>query len=157
MLYYEDLEVGYAYGIRAPTEAPFGLHEVTEAAIIRFAGEFDPRPQHLDPVAARDTTFEGLIASGAHVFALWTRLALEAARASEPIAILAGLGSEFRLPSAVRPGDRLDLQVEVIAKRDSASRPENGIVTMRHVMQNQSGTTVFENAATSLVDRAPKS
>ena len=27
---------------------------------------------------------------------------------------------------------------------------------MRHVMQNQSGTTVFENAATSLVDRAPK-
>ena len=35
-------------------------------AIKRFAGEFDPRPTHLDEAAAEETFFKGLAASGAH-------------------------------------------------------------------------------------------
>ena len=34
--------------------------------IKRFAGEFDPKPFHLDEVAAKATVFGGLAASGWH-------------------------------------------------------------------------------------------
>ena len=39
-------------------------HVMTEEAIIAFAQEFDPQPFHIDPVAAADTMWGGLIASG---------------------------------------------------------------------------------------------
>lgn len=118
-----------------------------------FARTWDPRPQHTDPEAARATPFGGLIASGAHAFALWTRLALEAAAANEPIAIIAGLGSEFRLAAPIRPGDLFGLDVEITDKRQSRSRPDAGIVTASHAMSNQRGEVVFQNRAVSLVQR----
>ncbi|MAG33736.1 MAG: dehydratase [Deltaproteobacteria bacterium] len=153
MLYYDDLTIGYCYGIQAPAAAPYGNHEVTAEQIIAFAQSWDPRPLHTDPEAARTSTFGGLIASGAHTFALWTRLALDAARESEPIAILAGLGSEFRLAAPIRPGDILDLRVEIASMRPSRSRADAGIVTAQHSMSNQRGETVFDSRAVSLVGR----
>ena len=41
-----------------------GSVEVTEAAIIEFAREFYPQPFHIDPDAALETPFGGLIVSG---------------------------------------------------------------------------------------------
>ena len=155
MLFFEDLAVGYRYGIKSPSRAPYGLHEVTEQEIIAFAERWDPRPQHVDPRAAAETRFGGLIASGAHGFALWTRLALEAGARSEPLAIIAGLGSEFSVSAPIRPGDRFDLDVEIVAKRPSKSRPETGLITARHRLSNQTGVVVIENRATSLVERRP--
>ena len=55
-----------------------GRYEVTEERITRFAGEFDPRPTHLDAAAAGATLFRGLSASGAHTFAAWARRTDEA-------------------------------------------------------------------------------
>ena len=154
-LYFEDLAIGYRYGIDPPASAPIGFHRPSADQIVAFAECFDPRPQHVDPVAARDTTFGGLVASGAHVVALWTRLAFEALQASEPIAIEAGLGSELRLVAPVRPDDVLGLRVEIVGLRASASRPASGILTARHEMSNQRGDLVFENQAVSLVARRP--
>ena len=153
MLYYEDLEIGYRYGIEAPESAPYCLHEVTAEEIISFAERWDPRPQHVDREAAGASTFGGLIASGAHGFALWTRLALAAAAATDRIAIVAGLGSEFRLPAPIRPGDVLSLSVEITSKRPSSSRPDAGILTAHHEMSNQRKQIVLVNRAVSLVTR----
>lgn len=155
MLYFEDLTVGYQYGLQAPNEAPFGLHQVTQEQIIEFGQVWDPRPQHIDEAAARETTFGGLIASGAHAFALWTRLALETAKKTESIAIIAGLGSDFRLKTAIRPDDILSLQVEIVDKRESRSRADSGIVTAEHTLTNQAGILVLTNRAVTLVSKRP--
>ena len=155
MLFFEDLFVGQRYGIHAPTEPPYGLHEVSEQEILEFARRWDPRPQHVDPDAAAQTRFGGLIASGAHGFALWTRLALEAGKRNEPIAIIAGLGSEYAVLAPIRPGDRFDLTVEIVVVRASQSHPEAGVMTAHHRLSNQTGTLVIENRATSLVERRP--
>ena len=86
---------------------------------------------------------------------MWTRLALAAAAASERIAIVAGLGSGFRLPAPIRPGDVLSLSVEITSKRTSSSRPDAGILTAQHEMSNQHKQIVFVNRAVSLVTRRP--
>ncbi|MFK7895316.1 MAG: MaoC/PaaZ C-terminal domain-containing protein [Myxococcota bacterium] len=155
MLYFEDLKIGYRYGLDAPAAPPYGPHQVTREQIIEFGEQWDPRPQHVDEAAARETTFGGLIASGAHAFALWTRFALETANKTERIAIIAGLGSDFRIAAPIRPDDVLSLQVEIVAKRESQSRPDSGIVTAEHALSNQSGVVVLTNRAVTLVSKRP--
>ena len=155
MLYFEALTVGYRYGLPAPKQAPFGPHEVTREQIIDFGRRWDPRPQHVDEAAAEKTLFGGLIASGAHAFALWTRLALETANRTEPIAIVAGLGSDFQIAAPIRPGDVLSLRVEIVEIRASQNRPESGIVTAEHALYNQSDTLVLTNRAVTLVNKRP--
>lgn len=155
MLFYEDLSIGYRYGIQAPDAAPDDFHRITAEQIVAFGQLWDPRPQHTDEQAARESPFGGLIASGAQAFAIWTRLAFEAGQASEPIAIIAGLGSDFRLHAPIRPGDVLSLSVEVTDLRASRSRPETGILCALHEMTSQTGQKVFTNRATSLVSRRP--
>ena len=155
MLFFEDLLLGHRYGIDAPDAPPYVFHQITTEQIVAFGRLWDPRPQHTDAEAARESSFGGLIASGAQAFAIWTRLAFEAGNASEPIAIIAGLGSDFRLSAPIRPGDVLSLSVEVTDLRASRSRPQTGILCALHEMTNQTGQKVFTNRATSLVSRRP--
>ena len=63
---FEDFEPGHVYEL--------GSHTVTEEEIVDFARRFDPQPFHLDPEAARESVFGGLIASGWHTGAMWMRL-----------------------------------------------------------------------------------
>ena len=65
-LTFEDFEPGQVYEL--------GSKVVTEDEIVDFARQFDPQPFHLDPEAAKDSVFGGLIASGWHTGAMWMRL-----------------------------------------------------------------------------------
>ena len=56
LLYWEDFPVG--------DTMEMGSHTFTEAEIIAFARQFDPQPFHIDPEAAKNSFFKGLIASG---------------------------------------------------------------------------------------------
>src|SRR5207245_4346079 len=51
---------------------------------------------------------------------------------------------EIRLPNPVRPGDTLYEETEVLETRESKSRPEQGIVTVRTSGSNQRGVVVIE-------------
>ena len=62
---FEDFEPGQVYEL--------GSRTVTEEEIVDFARRFDPQPFHLDPDAARESVFGGLIASGWHTGAMLTR------------------------------------------------------------------------------------
>ena len=94
--YYEDLEVGMQF-----TSPPYTF---TEEEIIRFATEYDNQPMHTDPVAAKDTAFGQLVASG------W-----QSAAVSMKLNLLAGLKIEggnigrailgIDWPSPILPGD----------------------------------------------------
>src|SRR5450755_1661595 len=126
-LYFEEVEVGAI--------STAGPYLVSKDEIIHFATQYDPVPRHIDEDAAARSLFGGLTASGAHTFAM---LILLTGRLQPRNQTLAGLGwDELKLPNAVRPGDELDLEVKVLEKRESKSRPDRGIVRRRVLLRNQ--------------------
>jgi len=65
---------------------------------------------------------------------------------------IANLGwREIRLPAPVFAGDTLYAESEVLEKRESKSRPEAGLVTVRTTGRNQDGAVVCTFERTILV------
>ncbi|MEP7209722.1 MAG: MaoC family dehydratase [Alphaproteobacteria bacterium] len=129
-LYLEDVHVGDAW-----TGAPIAF---TRDAIIRFAIEYDPQPMHIDPVAAAEGRFGGIIASGWHVAALVMRDFVE----TRPLGAtpLLGLGiNELEWRHPVRPGDVLSVRREIVEVTRSKSKPDRGTIRMKTTATNQSG------------------
>jgi acyl dehydratase len=130
-----------------------GAFAFDAAAIKRFAGEFDPRPTHLDEAAAESSFFKGLSASGAHTFAVWARLYWEL---TPGWATQAGTHMrDMRLLRPVRPGDVLNLRLTVLAKRPHPLRDEFGFVDSRQELFNQEGQPVFHVECTMMIERRP--
>ena len=144
-LFFEEIAIG--------TTARVGAYEVSEAEILEFGRRFDTRPFHTDPVAAKDSAFGALVASGCHVFCVRSWLS---SRLDPRPALIAGLGLEsLDLPAPVHAGDRLSMQVEYLEKRLSRSRPDRGIVRMRITIVNQRGEPVMSLVAKLLVPVRP--
>ena len=142
--YLEDLAVGQRYRS--------GKVSVDAAAIKAFANAFDPQSFHLDEQAARATFFGGLAASGWHTAALTMRLLVESEL--RPAGGLIGTrGEELTWPRAVRPGDTLGLEVEVLEVRPSGSRPRHGYVKIRSTTSNQRREPVQVLVMSLLVER----
>src|SRR5213082_2968720 len=141
--YFDDLTQGDRF--------KSATYEVTEEQIISFAREFDPQPFHLDAAIARQTMFKGLIASGWHTAAITMRLFVQTLNFAEGAI---GLGvDELRWPNAVRPGDVLQVETEIVDLRESRSKPSHGIVRIRNVTTNQRGEVVQTMFASALVLR----
>lgn len=127
--YFEDFAVGDSFD--------YGQERVTSDAIIAFAREFDPEPYHLDDVAARDSLFGGLAASGLHVASLWRKMHFHAF-ADTPSAGSPGW-DEIRWKAPTRPGDILSAHSVVTEARPLKSRPELGMIKLSHRIDNQHG------------------
>jgi len=141
--YFEDLKAGDRF--------ESDRYKVTEEQIISFAREFDPQPFHLDSAVADRTMFKGLIASGWHTAAITMRLFVQTLNFAEGAI---GLGvDELRWPNAVRPGDVLQVETEIVDLRESRSKPSHGIVRLRNVTTNQRGEVVQTMTASALVLR----
>lgn len=140
--FFEDLSIGEQFGSDS--------YVVNEQEMIDFARRFDPQPFHLDRRAAEASDFRQLSASGwftaAVVMRLWVTGRLQFAGGA------IGLGiEEFRWPAAVRAGDTLQLQTEILELRRSRSRPGRGLVRYRNVATNQHGEIVLTYIASALV------
>ncbi len=144
--YLEDVSVGDRF--------PAGSVEVTEADSLAFARAYDPQPMHLDAKAAARTRFKGLITSGWHTAALvMSRVAL--ARPLGDTEVL-GMGVEnLRWHLPVRPGDTLDVDMEVVSVAPSESNPRYGIVKFLITTRNQRGETVMTHSPICWVPRRP--
>jgi acyl dehydratase len=141
--YFDDLKMGDRFTSE--------LLEVTEKQIIDFARDFDPQVFHLEPTRAEQTIFKGLIASGWHTAATTMRLFVETLNFAEGAI---GLGvDELRWPNAVRPGDTLRVETEIIDLRGSRSKPNYGIIHLRNVTTNQRGEIVQTMTANAMVPR----
>ena|SRR5947207_506398 len=141
--YFEDLKRGDRFKSETYT--------VNEEQIISFAREFDPQPFHLDATVARQTMFKELIASGWHTAGITMRLFVQTLNFAEGAI---GLGvDELRWPNAVKPGDALQVETEIVGLRESRSKPTYGIVRIRNVTTNQRGETVQTMMASALVLR----
>jgi acyl dehydratase len=144
--FFEDFPVGRTFRTRGAT--------LTEAQILDFAWQWDPQPFHLDTEAAADWGYGGLIASGFHTLLIGFRLV-----AQENVWINCSLGSpgmdEVRWLLPVRPGDTLHVEAEVLEARESASKPDRGIVKIRYATLNQKGETVMTMLGTQIFRRRP--
>lgn len=120
----------------------FGSIEVEESEVITFARRFDPQPFHIDPEAAAQTMFGGLIASGWHTGGLTMRLCVD-----HYLSKVASLGSpgidELRWLKPVRPGDTLSVRVTIVEAKRSRSKPDRGIITSSIETVNQKGEVVM--------------
>ncbi len=142
--YLEDLRVGDHF--RSDE------YEVTGAAIIRFAREFDPQIFHLDPDRAKATIFGGLVASGWHTAAITMRLLVTSDLQLAGGAV--GLGvDELRWPKPVRPGDTLRVELEIAEVRPSRTKPDRGTVRINYTTRNQKDEIVMTLTATALVPK----
>ena len=134
LLYWEDFPVG--------DTMEMGSHTFTEAEIIAFARQFDPQPFHIDPAAARNSFFKGLIASGWHTCSVAMRLMVD-----KYVGRSASLGSpgldNIRWLAPVRAGDTIAYRRTTTAARPSARKPGIGLVHSRWEALNQRGETVM--------------
>ena len=141
--YLEDYAVGQIYWS--------GRTRVDKEEMIAFAKKFDPQFYHLDEVAALNSPFKGLAASGWHTAAVAMRLLVDGGL---PFAHgLVGLGGEIAWPRPTRPGDTLRVESEIVEIKPSRSKPHQGIVTVRSTMLNQGGEAVYLLTARLLVLR----
>jgi acyl dehydratase len=132
LLYLEDFYVG----LRLSSDS----HPLDAEQIKAFARQFDPQPFHLDEVAASNSLFGGLVASGWHTAAITMRL-LTTMRPSIAGGLI-GAGAELNWPTPARPGDVLRVECEVLEVRPSRSRPDRGLVLMRAETRNQRAETL---------------
>src|SRR5262245_13749577 len=141
-LYLDDLHVGQRF--------VSATHQIEEDEIKAFARQFDPQPFHLDVKAAKETLFEGLVASGWHTAAVSMRLIVEGV----PIAGgIVGAGGEISWPNPTRPGAVLHVESEIVELRPSRSRPDRGVATIRSETRNQFGEIVQVLTAKLVVPR----
>ena len=145
--YFNDLKVGDRF-----KSEPLN---VTVKEVVEFAHKFDPQMFHLSRRRAERSIFKGLIASGWHTAAMSMRLFVKTLNFAEGAI---GLGvDELRWPNAVRPGDMLTVDTEILELRASRSRPGHGILRFRNVTINQRGEVVQTMLASALVPKRASS
>ena len=131
-----------------------GTFTIAQDEMIVFARQYDPQNFHTDPVAAEQTIFRGLIASGWHTAGLMMRL-----YAREYLTHVASLASpgidELRWPAPVRPGDVLSVRVTIQSARVSKSKPDRGIVTSFVEVTNQRGEIAMTLKPVNIIARRP--
>ena len=145
-LYWEDFPVGHVMD--------FGGMPVSREAVVAFASQFDPQPFHLDEAAARETVLGGMCASGWHVCAMTMRMMcdgylLDAASQGSP-----GIDA-LRWHQPVRPGDTLQVRMEILEARPMNSKPHIGLVRSRWAVRNQRDETVMTMEGWGMFLRRP--
>lgn len=140
-LYFEDLHPG----LRINSERSY---RVTAEEIKEFAERYDPQPFHLDEAAGESSFFKGLAASGWLTAAIVMRLRVESLHIAGGI-IGAGV-EEMRWTMAVRPGDALRTEAEILTVRLSQSRPNFGVVRARTTVFNQRNEIVMRSVVNFL-------
>lgn len=142
-LYVEELEVGARYLHRPGRTA-------TEADNVLFSSiTMNTQALHLDAAYSADQPFGQRLMNS-----MWTLATMVGASVSQITqgTLVAQLGlTDIAFPAPVFHGDTLYTETEILELRPSASRPGQGIVTMRHTGRNQDGTVVAVATRTALM------
>ncbi len=116
---------------------------VTEADNTLFCAlTMNTQPLHINADFAEKSQFGQRIVNG--IFTLGLIIGLTVPELTEGT-IVANLGYERVLhPNPVFHGDTIYVETEVLDKRESASKPDRGIVRLKHTGQKPDGTVVCE-------------
>jgi acyl dehydratase len=140
--------------IRPGEVLELGPVDVREDELVAFASAYDPQSFHVDPDAAAQTRFGGLIASGWHTAALFMGMYVRGF-----LNDAASLGSpgveELRWLVPVRPGDTLRGRVTILDAWPSERTPGRGTVVSRCEVLNQRDEVVLRMTARGHFARRP--
>ena len=127
---------------------------VTEADNLFFTVmTHNPQPLHLDIEAAKASEFGQILVNGTYTFSLMVGLSVGDTTLGT---LVANLGyDKLVMPKPVFIGDTLHATSEVIALKESKSRPDAGIVTFRHEAWNQRGELVASCKRSGLQRKRP--
>ncbi|TCN40052.1 acyl dehydratase [Rhodococcus sp. SMB37] len=148
-LWFEEYELDAIYEHRPG-------RTITEADNTLFTTQtMNTQALHLDAAYAAGTSFgERLVNS---MFTLSTMIGLSVAQLTQGT-IVANLGfSEVSFPKPLFHGDTLYVETKILDKRESKSRPGEGIVTLEHTGRNQHGDVVGVAVRKTLVQKRPTS
>lgn len=142
---FADLEAGMVFTA--------GRRSISEQEIIEFATRYDPQWFHTDPRRAQASRWQGLIASGWQTCSIAMQLLVQHVLADSESIGSPGL-EQVKWPNPLRPGDEVELRVEVLHTRVSGSG-KMGIVRWRWVLTTLAGVAVLDLIGTSLFELAP--
>ena len=147
-LYYEEFSVGQVF------EHPI-RRTVTDTDNILFTTmTHNPARLHLDDEYMKnETEFGGIIVNSMFTLSLMIGVTVYDTTLGTTVANL-GM-DEIKFPNPVFPGDTLHVQTEILEKRDSKSRPTNGIVLFQHRAYNQKNDLVATCNRSGLMLRKP--
>src|SRR6266481_8533755 len=109
------------------------------------------QPLHLDAEAAAASEFGRILVNGIFTFGLMVGVSVADTTLGVLIANLAY--DKLVMPNPVFIGDTLRGETTVAELKESRSRPQAGIVTFAHRMQNQRNEVVCQCMRTALVRR----
>ncbi len=145
--YFDDLNVG--------DHLKHGLgRTVTETDNTLFCAlTMNTQPLHLNADFASKTQFGQRIVNGIYTFGLVIGLTVPDLTEGT---IVANLGYERLLhPNPVFHGDTIYVETDVLDKRESSSKPDRGIVRLKHTGRKQDGTVVVEVERTVMFLKRP--
>lgn len=140
--YFEDFEIGHIYEHRPG-------RTITDADNVWFTLlTMNTHPAHFDYSFSEKTEFGKPLVVSPLTIALLTGMSVSDTSGKA----IANLGwDEVRMVHPLFVGDTLYAESEVLEKRESKSRPDQGIVTFKTIGKNQHGKVVSHYKRTVLV------
>ncbi len=147
-LYYEDLPVGTII------DHQLG-RTITEYDNVMFSMlTMNLQPLHSNEDFASKTQYGQRIVNGIFTMGVVVGITVNDITAGT---IIANLGYEdIKHPNPMFHGDTVYVKTEIMSARESKSRPNTGIITMKHIGRNQHGETVIEVTRSALFLKRPK-
>src|SRR5512144_2950676 len=144
--YFDELEVGMKFKHAGRT--------VTEMDNVLFSAlTMNSQPLHVNEDFASKTEFGQRLVNGVFTFGLV--IGLTVSELTEGT-IVANLGYDKVVhPNPVFHGDTIYVETEVLEKRESKSRPDRGIVRLKHTGSKPDGSVVIELERTALFLKRP--
>lgn len=148
-LWYEDFQIGMMIN-HAPRRT------VTESDNMWFCNAtLNTQPLHIDFDAAAKTEFRQPIVNSIFTLGLMIGMGVSETTIGTTVGNLAMTDVVF--PRPVFHGDTLHARTSVMERRESKSRPTNGIVVFKHEAFNQRDELVASCLRTALMHKRPAS
>lgn len=140
--YFEDFEVGHVYEHRPG-------RTITDTDNVHFTLlTMNTHPAHFDYEFAKNTEFGKPLICSPLTVALMVGMSVSDTSQKA----VANLGwDKIKMTKPMFPGDTLYAESEVLEKRESSSRPEQGIVTIKTIGKNQHDDIVCTFERTMLI------
>jgi acyl dehydratase len=147
-LYFEQFEVGqtFRHDIR---------RTVTDTDNLLFSTmTHNPAAIHIDAEYAKTTEFGRPLMNSAFTLGLIVGISVGDTTLGTTVGNLGW--DEVRFPKPVFAGDTIHVESAVVEKRESKSRPDNGVVIFRHTGFNQRDEVIATCLRSALMFRLPR-
>jgi acyl dehydratase len=146
-LYFEEFEIGrvFKHEIR---------RTVTDMDNILFSSlTYNPAAIHIDHEYAKSTEFGKPLINSIFTLGLVIGLSIQDTTLGTTVGNLGMTDTTF--PKPVFAGDTIRSETRILEKRDSKSRPAQGIVTFEHIGLNQRDEIVCRSVRNALMMKVP--